>query len=208
MKRKEFLRKAISLIIAGFMLLGFIPVAITAMAFSDVEGHWAIEGIRFVFEEGIMNGATSTTFAPDDVITRAMAVATLYRMGGMPSVTFEPIFDDVPIDRWYSYAVTWASQNEIISSGRSFAPNSDIVLEQFLVMLYRYAELNGYSTSVPTSVALEIDSRLADDYSVSSWARDAMRWAVYHEIVHEDIDPQSTVTRAGCAAMLHRISNI
>jgi len=198
-----------------FMSATMPHIALAALArppvelpFTDVEGHWAIEGIRFVFEEGIMNGATSTTFAPDDVITRAMAVATLYRMGGMPSVTFEPIFDDVPIDRWYSYAVTWASQNEIISSGRSFAPNSDIVLEQFLVMLYRYAELNGYSTSVPTSVALEIDSRLADDYSVSSWARDAMRWAVYHEIVHEDIDPQSTVTRAGCAAMLHRISNI
>lgn len=179
---------------------------ITELPFDDIEGHWAGAGIRFVFEEGIM-GTSGTQFNPDEAINRTTAVATLYRMAGMPDVVGESGFEDVPADRWYSDAVTWASQNEIISSGQSFTPSNNIALEQFLVMLYRYAQLSGHNTNIPEAAISEVDTRLAN-YEVSNWASDAMRWAVYHRIVYENIHPQGNVTRAECAIILQRLSNI
>ena len=147
----------------------------------------------------------AATVAPANATNPAVTV--LYRMEGEPDVEFEPTFNDVPAGRWYSEAVIWANQNGIVTGigGSRFAPSGNITREQLATMLYRYAGYKGYDRDVPDTASLDEFS----DYALtSSWAEDAMRWAVYHELVRGDrgaLMPDGTATRAQYATILQRL---
>ena len=56
------------------------PVVNYYMPFTDVDGAaWYAEAVRWAASEGIVNGVTDTSFAPDDPITREQLAAILYR---------------------------------------------------------------------------------------------------------------------------------
>ena len=67
-----------------------------------------------------MNGITNPegiidTFDPESSLTRGMFATVLYRMAGNPAVTFENRFSDVQSGAYYSDAVIWAYQEEIVN---------------------------------------------------------------------------------------------
>ena len=56
------------------------PVVNYYMPFTDVDGGaWYAEAVRWAASEGIVNGVTDTSFAPDDPITREQLAAILWR---------------------------------------------------------------------------------------------------------------------------------
>ena len=71
-------------------------------------------------------------------------------------------------------------------------------------MLYQYAKLNGFNTSVEAG---KID-KFKDASKVSSWAKEAMNWAVTQGIVSgtgdNRLDPLGVASRAECAAILSK----
>ena len=85
----------------------------------------------------------------------------------------------------------------------TFAPNAPVTREQFAAMLYRYAQYSGEAVEMDRSLA---DFNDADQ--ISTWAKDAMRWAVSSGIITgkpgKRLDPRGTATRAEIAAMLRR----
>ncbi len=174
--------------------------------FRDVrESDWFYEDVLFAHSEGLLKGTAKRTFSPYASTTRAMIATVLWRMDGSPKADADSRFTDVASGQWYSAAVAWADQNGIVrgfGDGR-FAPNAPVTREQFAAMLYRYTQ---YSDR-----AIESGSNLADFKdagTVSSWARNAMRWAVSSGIITGKpgklLDPQGTATRAEIAAMLRR----
>ena len=179
------------------------------LPFFDVaQNHWALDAIRFMYRGGIMHGTSQTTFAPEATLTRAAVIAVLHRVAGNPPVAWSPIFTDVPIDApdWYRDAVIWAATSGIVSGvGQNrFAPDNPITREQLAVMLYQYAYFMGYDTSLPTLPAL---NNFQDAADVSVWARDAMIWAVEHNLIVGSgglLNPGGTATRAQCATILQR----
>ena len=184
------------------------PPPVPVLPFRDIAGHWAeADGsIAFVYERGLMRGTSATTFAPNATLTRAMFVTILYRMEGEPAVAFSPVFADVAGGQWYSEAVVWAAQNGIvqgIGNGR-FAPEVAVSREEIAVLLYRYAGFKGYSGITP-SIALE--AIFSDYHLVSTWAEDAMAWAVGNRFIIGSggkCMPLDAATRAECAALLSR----
>ncbi len=55
------------------------------LPFRDVNtGDWYYDDVRYVYENGLMNGVTTTQFAPKTDITRGMLVTILYRVEGEP----------------------------------------------------------------------------------------------------------------------------
>ena len=77
-------------------------------------------------------------------------------------------------------------------------PNADITREQLVTMLYRYA-------GSPTANG-KLDN-FSDSASVSSYAENAMQWAVANGIVNGSngkLNPQNNATRAEVAAILMR----
>lgn len=101
----------------------------------------------------------------------------------------------------------WAYANGITSGkgNGTFSPNQNITREQLAVMLYKYASVKNYNLT-SFSKALDVFS---DKGQVSSYATDAMKWAVTQEIIsgkgNGKLDPKGTATRAECAAMVMKL---
>jgi len=180
-----------------------------AFIFNDIpRTHWAREAVTFVYERGLMQGTTASTFAPNASLTRGMVVTILHRMAGEPTVASRPAFSDVPTGAWFSDAIAWAAYHEIVTgvSFDTFAPNANITREQFATMLYRYAEMMDFSTEVLDN----FDLTASPDYDqISTWAEAAMTWAVYNSLItgadaQGTLNPNGTATRAQCAAILQR----
>ena len=177
--------------------------------FLDVPGldYWGHEGIDFVIENGLFNGMSATAFEPDMPMTRAMLVTVLWRAAGMPKQGTNP-FNDVLENEWYSDAVKWASDCDLVNGmeeGR-FCPQGSITREQMAAILYRYAKYQGKSISGTGDL-----SAYPDGKEVSGWAEDAMCWAVEKGIIGGlqtekaiILMPQGNATRAQVATIFMR----
>ena len=174
-------------------------------AYTDIPTDWAKEGICFVIENGLMVGTTSTTFAPKDTLTRAMLVTVLYRMAGSPAVDAPSGFTDVADGQWYSDAIAWAAANGIVNGvgGNKFAPSEPVTREQLAAIFFRYAK-----AEAPEADVL---SGYPDAEAISTYARDAMAWAVSTGLVtgSKEADgtylaPQGLAAREQAAVILMR----
>lgn len=177
-------------------------------AFTDISGHWAKDFICFVTEEGLFQGVTDTTFAPNGAMSRAMAVTVLYRLAGEPEVTGETAFTDVNEDAYYYKALLWAFQNGIARgiTGTKFAPNGTVTREQAVTFLYRYmVNCLGQEPAAGGDLSVFQD---ADEISV--FAKEAMAWATAEGILDGygdgTVGPQNPVTRAQMAKLLTILS--
>ena len=185
-----------------------VPIAAFGNPFTDVaRNDWFYGAALYANANALMQGPTATTFAPLGTLSRATVVAVLYRIAGEPSVAFEAIFDDVLAGRWYSDAVIWAANLDIVTGvgGNRFAPDGAITREQLAAMLQRYAQFKQYDMTVPASFGL---SSSTDYAQISTWSYEALRWAVYHELIRGSggrLNPRGTATRAEYAVILQRL---
>ena len=177
--------------------------------FSDLSSSaWYAEAVNYVYENGLMTGISSTQFAPNNTLTRAMVVQTLYAMANKPAVSGSENFTDVSSGDWFADAVTWASANGIVSgyNATQFAPNDPLTREQLALILYGYAQMRGYNTTQSgTSI-----QKFTDYGSISAWALEAMDWAVNAGLLSGKgngvLDPTGTATRAEVAQILMNFS--
>ena len=181
--------------------LGLLPKD-TGMPFADVPlGTWYTEAVRYVWENGIMDGISDTEFGPALPANRAMVVTILYSLDGAELYPEESSFEDVPAGSWYHAPVEWALENGITSglSETEFGPGRNIIREQFVTFLYRYA-------GSPEPESGEKD--FADWEQVSGYARAAMAWAVEAGIVsgYDDgtVKPHRELNRAELAVMMRK----
>lgn len=168
--------------------------------FTDINNHWARDSISFAIENNIMNGMTDTEFWPNYSMTRAMLVTVLWRIETKPPCSTPATFTDVPAGLWYSEAVAWASENNIVQGrgDNTFDPMTPISRQDFCVILYRFAIKTGRDErSWKPSIVF------TDYEDISLYARDAVNWCSEHGIVsgrpNGEFDPSGNATRAeGC----------
>ena len=156
-------------------------------SYSDVKtGDWFNDAVKYVSAKGLMSGTSADKFAPSATTTRAMLMTVLARYAGE---------DTTGGAAWYEKGMNWAKTNGV-SDGTN--PNANITREQLVTMLYRYAG------------SPKADGKLdnfSDSASVSSYAENAMQWAVANGIVNGSngkLNPQDNATRAEVAAILMR----
>ncbi len=177
-----------------------------AETFADVEdaNHWASNAVEFVAARELFKGTAENTFTPNGSMTRGMMVTVLYRLAYEPDAVEEG-FADVKSDAYYSDAVAWAAENGVVNgyADNTFAPDDNVSREQLVTILHRYAQKKGYATKASGTLA-----NFADAQSVSSWASDAMSWAVELGLVNgtdsTHISPAKSATRAEVATILMR----
>ena len=88
---------------ALLLLLCVLPAA---SGFADVKAEAVCQqDVLFCTDEGLMTGTGRNTFSPDRPMTRAMVVATLYRLAGSPEVTEKAAFTDVASGSYYEAAI-------------------------------------------------------------------------------------------------------
>ena len=160
----------------------------------------------YAYNNGLFDGTSPTTFAPNAVMSRAMLVTVLWRLAGAPAPKGVNTFSDVPGGTWYTDAVTWAAENGVVSGigGGCFAPNSDVTREQTAVILFNYAHSRGYDVGARADL-----SAFPDAGSVSGWAQDALSWANAAGLINGTVyggrtilDPQGSASRAQVAMIL------
>ena len=171
--------------------------------FGDVpQNSWFADAVKYVSENKLMNGTSTTAFAPNENMSRAMLATVLYRMSGETSEAGSS-FGDVSSSAYYAAAVSWASSKGIVNGTGAdvFSPNANITREQLAVMLYRYAG--------EPSVSADL-SAYTDTVDISPYASKAVEWCVAKGILSGKsatrLAPQDTATRAECAAMLQRFA--
>ena len=115
------------------------PEPKTASSFTDVPANaYYAKAVAWAVENGITNGMTETTFAPDATCTRGQSVTFLYRaLKGSASGSTN--FTDVKSDAFYADAINWAVANNVTNgtSNTTFSPNADCTRAEIVTFLYR-----------------------------------------------------------------------
>ncbi len=178
----------------------------SGLPFVDVpKGAWYYDSVEKLYNQGLVNGMTATTFAPDATTTRGQVVTMLWRMAGQPVVNYRMTYQDVPADAYYAEAVRWASSTGVVTgyNDQTFGPNDLITREQLVSILYRHAKKMGYDVSATAKLTGFLD---ADQ--ISDWARDAMTWACGVGLItgvgEGRLMPQGQATRAQIVTILDR----
>ena len=163
--------------------------------YADVQTNdWYFGAVQYVTENGLMNG-TGNGFEPNLATSRAMIWTILARMSDVNTASS---------GEWYAVAQQWAIANGV-SDGTM--PNGTITREQLAAMLYRYAVSKGMVKG-PATADLSV---FADANSVSSYAVEAMQWAVSTGLIggmDGKLNPQGSATRAQVATMLMRFAEL
>ena len=163
--------------------------------YDDVKpGDWYYSAVEYVTVNGLMNG-TGNGFEPNLATSRAMIWTILARMSDVNTASS---------GEWYAVAQQWAIANGV-SDGTM--PNGTITREQLAAMLYRYAVSKGMVKG-PATADLSV---FADANSVSSYAVEAMQWAVSTGLIggmDGKLNPQGSATRAQVATMLMRFAEL
>lgn len=163
-----------------------IKIVDYSKTFSDVPAdHWAADAVNFSSARELFTGTSENSFSPDILMTRAMLVTALARFDGLY------ISDN---DTGLQEAMDWATAKGI-SDGSN--PEGNVSREQLAVMLWRYA-----GSPAPDG-SLEAFN---DADAVSSYAQEAMRWAVEKGIINGfgngQLGPKGQATRAQVAQIL------
>ena len=165
-----------------------VPEGTSAATMSAIgkKYNWYADAVKYVTDKGLMNGTDDNQFSPSATTTRAMLMTVLARYAGE---------DTTGGATWYEKGMEWAKAKGV-SDGTN--PNANITREQLVTMMYRYA-------GSPKADG-KLDS-VSDAASVSTYAADAMQWAVANGIVNGlngKLNPQNNATRAQVAAILMR----
>lgn len=199
----------------GLFLFGaaFTSNAETGNPFSDVkESDWYYQPAIYALENNIVVGKGEdqnglTIFDPNKNVTRAEFVQMIYNGAGKPDTECSVSFDDVNGTEWYAGAISWATENHIVSGkGKSFAPNGAITRQEIAVVLKQYAE-NYLKRS---TLGRDELNRFQDVDEISDWATEAIKWAVYNGVMAgkgSKVAPLSCATRGEAVTLINNFTN-
>jgi hypothetical protein len=172
----------------------------TPHSFSDVsDSGWRSEAVTWMQRSGITTGCSSTDFCPDDGMTREQQITFLWRYAGEPLPSSTSPFVDVPAERYFTDAVTWASNTGITAgvSPTRFGTGETVTRAQAVTFLWRYAGQPAADGPNPF-----------DDVDPSSYFAEAVAWAYENGVTTgtsaSTFTPNRLVTRVQFAAFLSR----
>ena len=177
------------------------------MIFTDMpkEKNWAHFPIDWAYFNGITNGFTATTFAPNNSCTRGEVMTFLWRVAGKPkpTSTTNP-FTDVKSGKFYYKPVLWAVENNYTNgtSATTFEPGKVCNRAEVVTFLWKIA---GKPAPKTTENPFE-------DVKPGKYYYKAVLWAVENGITKGTSDntfsPLDNCTRAQVVTLLYNASKI
>ncbi|MBR6513255.1 MAG: S-layer homology domain-containing protein [Clostridia bacterium] len=186
-----------------------IPVIEYVNAFTDVrEASWYAEGVEYCVKHGYLSGMGNNRFSPNTALTREQCVVILANILNVDFSQYYGIpsgFDDVPVNHWYSGAVTWAAKAGYVKgmNENTFGTGQKIQRAAFARLIYFAAQGLGADMTVRADL-----TKYVDYDRIPGWAYDQISWAVGSNIIisiKDDIlmiSPYTELKRAQCATML------
>jgi hypothetical protein len=182
-----------------------------APLFTDIAGLWAEEYIKAAAERNLFQGFSDGTFRPNNRLTRAQFMKALWSMAGRPEPPKESPFEDMSAQiEDFRKAVSWAYAKGYVNgtSAATFSPGEPLTRQAAVKILFAY---NGGTRGPEALLTAVYDGQYTDSGKISSWAKPAMYWAVYQNILSGNtpttLNPGGTVTRAQIAAIMVRYAD-
>lgn len=220
MKRFSQRIRAVTVGALALVMLLTSPIAYAAKSpYQDVaQDAWYADHVAYCWEKELIDGVSSSTFAPDELVTRAVLAEALYRLADRPVVSLDgkdfdsgtngpeqdsnqPAkypFSDVDPHSSHANAILWAWQEGFVDGyedGR-FGPDDPITREQMAVIFWKTQGNKLSQKAAP----------FADRAEVSKWAINAVEWVWYVGLMNGREDNQfhyaDYTTRAEGAAIL------
>jgi hypothetical protein len=190
---------------SGTISISVTPSSVSSR-FSDMAQYpSAIPSVEFLYQNGVVNGVTSSLYSPASPITRAAFVTMLCRAFQFESAGTTS-FPDVPSDSYYAQSVAAAKALGIVTGSNGlFLPDRQLTRQEAMTMLYRAMLAKGQTLPVSQSVL----SAFSDADQVYPYARDAVSAMVQLGVVQGyssgKLAPRNSITRAEMAVILHRV---
>ena len=187
---------------------GYIRAAEVSDVYRDVnKDKWYSDAILWSAENGYMNGTADSIFSPEMVVTRAQIVLILAKIDGIDLSVYTEgqSFADVPKGKWYAGAVEWASEKGITAGtgDRIFSPSLPLTRQELAVFLCSYGETIGAEFSEKADLSI-----YADNSDISSWARNAVSYAVNAGLIsglsENILSPKSMASRAQVSLIIKK----
>ena len=177
--------------------------------FPDVhEGDWYYGPVVWAVESGAMSGYGNGSFGPLGTLTRGQVATILHNLAGKPAADGSAVgedFSDCSPEDFYAEAVAWAVDEGIFSgyNNGTFGPSAPMSREQLCVVLWRMqGEPKGTADL----------SAFPDGSKTSTFAKDAVRWAVEEGLLQGNaqgsLNPTGSLNRAEGATILMRYSEM
>lgn len=151
--------------------------------FTDVKGHWGEDAILRSVEEGLFKGYPDNTFRPDEPVTRAQFVTVLWRLSGSPEEKRDvPFTDTAGQYAEFQSAIAWGYHRGYVkgTSDATFSPENTLTRQEALTILHR---LSGSQVGMEAMFTGIYDSQFSDSEAIAPWAKAAMYWGVYRELI-------------------------
>lgn len=174
------------------------------MLFSDIQGHWAQEAIEELANNHLFNGVTKDQFNPNAQLTRAQFITVLSRAQKISPTSKAP-FSDVKTGDYFEDAVAWAYEKKLVDSTNGmFNPHEPITREDAAIILYQFTRLT--EMELPKHQPQQL---FTDDAAISSPAKEAIyilqQAGIFTGNEQHMFQPQSTLSRAATASILHKL---
>ncbi|MFC4410609.1 choice-of-anchor I family protein [Chungangia koreensis] len=169
--------------------------------FKDVPvKHWAHEYVADLYQQGIVNGKSETSFAPQETVTRVEFAVMIANALGLEPASEKREFTDVPEEA--AGAVQAAFEAGIVNGTghETFSPNEELTREHMAAMIIRAYE---YATN--NEVELGEIKQYKDMKSIStSMRKDVQKAYTLNMMVGNEITfhPHETSTRAQAAKVI------
>jgi len=117
--------------------------------FKDVvKGQWYSDAVAWAAAKGIVNGITSTEFAPDSDISREQMALIIYRFAKMQGydvtnkAEISSFADTGDVSDWALDAISWANKAELVNgtSETTLSPKATATRAQVAKVLMRFCE--------------------------------------------------------------------
>ncbi|ASS76342.1 hypothetical protein CIG75_16225 [Tumebacillus algifaecis] len=184
----------------------YVPIQ-DAKSFTDIQYTPQRSKIQELSNRHIINGRTTTSFAPQGNITRAEFATLMMLSLGLSDKQGTSLFRDVPKNTWFTKPVGIGSTLGLISGhdAWTFAPHSPITREEIASLMVRCLSFVEQRPYVDTTRIL---GQVQDRNNVSSWAREDVALAISTGILDKNIssvEPRRAATRAESADMLYNL---
>ena len=202
-----------------------VPAQAAGSWYVDLDGHWAADEIRVLWEEGVTDGYSrpdalgrpQTYFLPNAYMERAQFAVLLAKVMGLaPDTTGPPVYPDVPpgyraggdLDA-YPWVQAGARAGLFPDEpGRPFRPGDVIRRDEAVAMLVHALELTWYAERMPESRIEALLGAYRDADRIRPALRRAVAAAVDLAIVvgYGDgfLRPDRSLTRAEGATLIYK----
>lgn len=177
---------------------------VKSASFEDIEDSFAREAINYVYEQGIMQGVSPTSFAPEQTISRQEFALVLAKTWGIqPYYPAQPTFTDLgPTQDEYGYVEALVHLGILTGTSPStFSGDKPLTRQDAAVILTR-------ALANPQSKANLPQPNYLDSGQIAPYAQEAVSYVTTEGLMsgHEQrFSPQQALTRAETAVLAQRL---